>query len=223
MAEMSADDLPREKVIKKGISTLSNSELIALLLRTGNASESVLDLSKRILHFADGKLNRLSQVTLEQFLTINGIGYAKAITLLAAFELGRRSRCESVTERKVIRSAEDVLEFMQDKNAYAEHEEFWVIYLSQSSKILLGDKISQGGITSTVVDVRLVIKQAINLNATGLVLCHNHPSGRLVPSTQDRQLTIQIKKAAEFLSLKLLDHVIVCQNQYYSMMENGEI
>lgn len=223
IAEMSIDDRPREKVIQKGFSALTNSELIAILLRTGNPNESVLDLSKRILRAGNDNLNALSQLPLEQLTQLKGIGQAKAITLMAAFELGKRCRCEEVIQRKTIQSPQDVLELMQDKNAYAQHEEFWVIYLSQSSQILLTEKISQGGITSTVVDIRLILKQAINLNATCFILCHNHPSGNLNPSAQDRKMTSQMMMAAEYLSLKLLDHIIIHQNRFYSMNEMGNL
>ena len=223
IAEMSIDDRPREKVIQKGFSALTNSELIAILLRTGNPNESVLDLSKRILRAGNDNLNNLSQLPLEQLTKIKGIGQAKAITLMAAFELGKRCRCEEVIQRKTIQSPQDVLELMQDKNAYAQHEEFWVIYLSQSSQILHTEKISQGGITSTVVDIRLILKQAINLNATCFILCHNHPSGNLNPSAQDRKMTSQMMMAAEYLSLKLLDHIIIHQNRFYSMNEMGNL
>lgn len=223
IAEMSIDDRPREKVIQKGFSALTNSELIAILLRTGNPNESVLDLSKRILRAGNDNLNALSQLPLEQLTQLKGIGQAKAITLMAAFELGKRCRCEEVIQRKTIQSPQDVLELMQDKNAYAQHEEFWVIYLSQSSQILHTEKISQGGITSTVVDIRLILKQAINLNATCFILCHNHPSGNLNPSAQDRQMTSQMMMAAEYLSLKLLDHIIIHQNRFYSMNEMGNL
>ena len=223
IAEMSIDDRPREKVIQKGFSALTNSELIAILLRTGNPNESVLDLSKRILRAGNDNLNALSQLPLEQLTKIKGIGQAKAITLMAAFELGKRCRCEEVIQRKTIQSPQDVLELMQDKNAYAQHEEFWVIYLSQSSQILHTEKISQGGITSTVVDIRLILKQAINLNATCFILCHNHPSGNLNPSAQDRKMTSQMMMAAEYLSLKLLDHIIIHQNRFYSMNEMGNL
>lgn len=223
IAEMSIDDRPREKVIQKGFSALTNSELIAILLRTGNPNESVLDLSKRILRAGNDNLNALSQLPLEQLTQLKGIGQAKAITLMAAFELGKRCRCEEVIQRKTIQSPQDVLELMQDKNAYAQHEEFWVIYLSQSSQILHTEKISQGGITSTIVDIRLILKQAINLNATCFILCHNHPSGNLNPSAQDRKMTSQMMMAAEYLSLKLLDHIIIHQNRFYSMNEMGNL
>lgn len=223
IAEMSIDDRPREKVIQKGFSALTNSELIAILLRTGNPNESVLDLSKRILRAGNDNLNALSQLPLERLTQLKGIGQAKAITLMAAFELGKRCRCEEIIQRKTIQSPQDVLELMQDKNAYAQHEEFWVIYLSQSSQILHTEKISQGGITSTVVDIRLILKQAINLNATCFILCHNHPSGNLNPSAQDRKMTSQMMMAAEYLSLKLLDHIIIHQNRFYSMNEMGNL
>lgn len=223
IAEMSIDDRPREKVIQKGFSALTNSELIAILLRTGNPNESVLDLSKRILRAGNDNLNTLSQLPLEQLTAIKGIGQAKAITLMAAFELGKRCRCEEVILRKSIQSPHDVLELMQDKNAYAQHEEFWVIYLSQSSQILHTEKISQGGLTSTVVDIRLILKQAISLNATCFILCHNHPSGNLNPSAQDKKMTSQMMMAAEYLSLKLLDHIIIHQNRFYSMSEMGNL
>ncbi len=160
-------------------------------------------------------------MTLEQLIAIKGIGPAKAITLLAAFELGRRLRVETVSERVRIRTSSDAFQAIQGKIAHLKHEEFWAIYLSQASQILHLEQIGKGGLTSTVADVRVILQVALAQKATALILCHNHPSGSLNPSPEDISLTNQIKKASNILNIRLLDHIIVHNEKYFSFQEHG--
>lgn len=221
ITEWSAEDRPREKYASHGASALSNAELIAILLRTGNANESAVDMAKRLLVSCNNQLNVLAEKRLHQLMETNGIGQAKATTLLAAFELSKRMRAERVTEARHIRSVFDVVELMQDKIARLPHEEFWVIYLNQASKILKTSQIGKGGLSCTVVDVRLIIRESVILEATHIIVCHNHPSGSVKPSNQDKLLTQQIKNAASLLKIQLSDHIILHKNAYFSFLEEG--
>lgn len=217
----SVNDRPREKYVTKGPAALSDAELIAILLRTGSPRETAVDLAKRLLHSCNNQLNCLSQSSLRQLMKINGIGQAKAITLQAAFELGNRIRAEKIMEGQHIHTSHDVVELMQDKIAKLKHEEFWIIFLNQNSKILKTLLISKGGITSTLVDVRLIAQEAILTEATSIIACHNHPSGSIKPSENDIILTRQIQKAVNLLNIKLLDHIIIYYSKYYSFQEEG--
>ncbi len=217
------EDRPREKYATKGASFLSDAELIAILLRTGNSNESAVDIAKKLLHTCDNQLNKLSDLTTKQLLEIKGIGPAKAITLQAAFELGRRLRSEKVEEQQHIRSADDVIEIMQERIAHLKHEEFWTIYLNQSSKILDIEQIGKGGLTNTAVDLRLIFQKALALESTHLIVCHNHPSGSTRPSEADIHLTKQIREAANFFNITLTDHIILHKGRYYSFRESGAL
>ena len=220
ITDWSVNDRPREKYAAKGAAALSDAELIAILLRTGNASETAVDLAKRLLSSCHNQLNTLSEMTLRQLTDIKGIGQAKATALQAAFELGCRIRSEKIENEQHILYARDVMEIMQGKLSNLKHEEFWAIYLNQASKILKTDQIGKGGITATIVDIRLIMQDAILLGATAIIVCHNHPSGALTPSEADLNLTRQIKSAAEMLNIKLLDHIIMHKTKYYSFEEN---
>lgn len=219
--EWSVEDRPREKYAAHGASALSNAELIAILLRTGNATESAVDMAKRLLASCENQLNVLADKTLLQLTETKGIGQAKATTLMAAFELCKRMRAERISIAQHIRRTQDVIEIMQDKIARLRHEEFWVIYLNQASKILKISQVGRGGLNNTAVDVRLIIQESILLEATNLIVCHNHPSGSVRPSNQDKALTIQIREAAKLLSIQLTDHVILHKNMYFSFAEEG--
>lgn len=221
--EWSVQDRPREKYAKNGAVALSDAELIAILLRTGNSSESAVDLAKRLLASSGNSLNSLSDMSLRELSQIKGIGQAKAISLLTAFELGKRFRSEKVEESLLIRNSRDVVNLMQDKIAYLDHEEFWTIYLNQSNRILRTCQISKGGITSTEVDTRIVMQEAVLNKATQLIICHNHPSGSVKPSRADIQLTEKIRGAAELLDITLIDHIIIHREHYYSFAEEGRI
>ena len=221
--EWSVQDRPREKYAKNGAMVLSDAELIAILLRTGSATESAVDLAKKILSTSGNSLNTLSDMSLRELSKIKGIGQAKAISLLTAFELGKRIRSEKVEESLQIRNSRDVINLMQDKIAYLDHEEFWAIYLNQANRIMQTCQISKGGISSTGVDTRIVMQEAVLNKATQIVLCHNHPSGSVRPSRADTQLTEKLRNAAELMDIALIDHVIVHRERYYSFAEEGQL
>lgn len=221
--EWSVQDRPREKYAKSGASVLSDAELIAILLRTGNAAESAVDLAKRLLVSSGNSLNNISDMSLRELSQIKGIGQAKAISLLSAFELGKRTRAEKVEVSLQIHNSHDVVNLMQDKIAYLEHEEFWAIYLNHANRILKTVQISKGGITGTEVDTRIVMQEAVLNKATQIILCHNHPSGSVRPSKADIQLTDKLRSAAELMDLLLVDHLIIHKERYYSFAEEGRI
>ena len=221
--EWSVQDRPREKYAQNGAASLSDAELIAILFRTGNASESAVELAKRILSSSNNSLNTLSEKTLRELSEIKGIGQAKAIALLTAFEIGKRIRAEKVEERPVIQNSMDVVNLMQNKIAYLDHEELWVIYLNNSNRILDVVQINKGGISSTEVDVRIVLEKAVVMKSTQIILCHNHPSGSVRPSKADIQLTEKTRKAANILDVMLVDHIIIHRGKYYSFAEEGLI
>lgn len=217
----SQDDQPREKLLYKGKSTLSDAELVAILIGSGNRDESAVALCKRILASVDNNLKGLGKLSIKQLMQFKGIGEAKAITIAAALELGRRRRGEEALEKKKITSSVSVFELMQPIIGEIEHEEFWIIYLNNSNKILRKNLVSKGGITGTIVDVRIVLKNALELGAVGLILAHNHPSGTLKASEADRQVTQKLKLAAQSLDIKVLDHIIVTEKAYFSFADQG--
>ncbi|GAA0747349.1 MULTISPECIES: RadC family protein [Gaetbulibacter] len=217
----SQDDQPREKLRDKGKATLSDAELVAILIGSGNKEESAVELSKRILASVGNNLNELGKLSLKQLMDFKGIGEAKAITIAAAMELGRRRRGEEALERKKITSSISVFELMQPVIGELPHEEFWIVYLNNSNKVIQKQQLSKGGITGTLVDVRLVMKNALELGATGLILAHNHPSGTLKPSEADKQLTQKLKYAGESLDIKVLDHLIITEKAYFSFADEN--
>ena len=217
----SEDDKPREKLMLKGKSALSDAELIAILIGSGSRNESAVDLSKRILASVDNNLNALGKLSITQLMTFKGIGEAKAISIIAAMELGRRRRSEDALELKKVTSSKVIFEIMQPIIGELPHEEFWIIYLNNSNKVISKSQLSKGGITGTLVDVRIVFKTALEMGATALILCHNHPSGTLVPSEADKQITRKLKLAGESLEIKVLDHLIVTEASYYSFADEG--
>ncbi len=217
----SQDDQPREKLLYKGKSALSDAELVAILIGSGNREESAVSLCKRILSSVDNNLSELGKLSLQQLMDFKGIGEAKAITIAAALELGRRRRGEEALEKKKISSSASVFELMQPIIGELQHEEFWIIYLNNSNKVLRKNQLSKGGITGTLVDVRLVLKKAIEIGSTGIILAHNHPSGSLNPSSADKELTQKLKLAAESLDIKVLDHLIVTEKAYFSFADEN--
>lgn len=218
--DWSDDDRPREKLMLKGKSALSDAELIAILISSGSRNESAVDLSKRILAGADS-LNSLGKMSISQLMNFKGIGEAKAIAIIAALELGRRRRAEDAVELVKITSSKLVFEIMQPIIGELAHEEFWVLFLNNSNKVISKAQLSKGGITGTIVDVRLVFKLALESGATSLILCHNHPSGNLAPSEADKQITKKLKLAGESLDVKVLDHLIITETKYYSFVDKG--
>ncbi len=217
----SEDDRPREKLLLKGKAALSDAELIAILIGSGSRNESAVDLSKRILKSFDNNLNAIGKSTIEQLLQFKGIGEAKAITIQAAMELGRRRRTEEALELLKINSSQSVFDIMQPLLGELAHEEFWIIYLNNANKIISKFQLSKGGITGTLVDVRLVFKTALSLGAVGIILTHNHPSGTLKPSESDKQITQKLKIAGEQLDIKVLDHLIITETSYFSFSDEG--
>lgn len=217
----SEDDRPREKLLNKGKDALSDAELVAILIGSGSRNESAVDLCKRILASTNNNLNALGKISIKQLMEFKGIGEAKAITIIAALELGRRRRAEETLQLKKITSSQSVFELMQPIIGELPHEEFWIIYLNNSNKILHKNQLSKGGITGTLVDVRLVMKTAIEVGAVGLILSHNHPSGTLKPSEADKQITKKLKVASESLDIKVLDHLIVTEKAYFSFADEG--
>ena len=215
----SQDDQPREKLLYKGKAALSDAELVAILIGSGNREESAVDLCKRILASTDNNLSALGKLSIKQLMEFKGIGEAKAISIIAALELGRRRRGEEALEKKKITSSASVFELMQPVIGELQHEEFWIVYLNNSNKVLQKNQLSKGGITGTLVDVRLVLKNALEVGATGLILAHNHPSGTLKPSEADKQITQKLKNAAQSLDIKVLDHLIITEKAYFSFAD----
>ena len=217
----SEDDKPREKLMLKGKSVLSDAELIAILIGSGSRNESAVDLSKRILASVDHNLNALGKLSIAQLTNFKGIGEAKAISIIAATELGRRRKSEEVVELTKITSSKAVFEVMQPIIGELTHEEFWVLFLNNSNKILFKAQLSKGGMTGTVIDTRIVFKIALEQNATSIILSHNHPSGKLQPSEADIQITKKIKSAGQQLDIPVLDHIIITERGYYSFADEG--
>jgi DNA repair protein RadC len=215
------DDRPREKFLLKGKATLSDSELLAILIGSGSRSESAVQLCQRILASANNNLNVLGKLSIKQLIQFKGVGEAKAISIAAAMELGRRRRMEEAVELQKITSSKVIFEIMQPIIGELPHEEFWVLYLNNSNKVIYKTQLSKGGITGTVVDIRLLLKVALEQNAISLILCHNHPSGKLIASEADIQITQKIKVAARQLDLFIVDHVIITENGYLSFADEA--
>ena len=223
--DWSPDDQPREKFLAKGVNTLSNAELLAIILRSGTKEESVVELSQRILQSFGNDLNRLGKVSANHLMAnFKGIGEAKAIGIIAALELGkRRKKAEEIGPRKKIICSMDIYRYFYPLLCDLPHEEFWALFLNHSNRIIDQFKISQGGISETVVEGKLIYKEAIARLASFVVLCHNHPSGSHLPSPQDNTVTHRIKKGLELLDMYLLDHVILTDGKYYSYADEGKI
>ncbi|MBK9223602.1 MAG: DNA repair protein RadC [Flavobacterium sp.] len=211
----------REKLMTKGKALLSDAELLAILIGSGSRNEGAVELSKRILSTVDNNLNALGKMSLQQLMSFKGIGEAKAITIIAAMELGRRRRAEEAIELQKITSSKSIFEMMQPIIGELPHEEFWIIYLNNSNKVLSKSQLSKGGITGTVVDIRLVFKTAIEMGAVSIILSHNHPSGALQPSEADRQITRKLKQAGDSLDIKILDDLIITETNYFSFADEG--
>jgi DNA repair protein RadC len=210
--EWAKDDRPREKLLAIGAENLSNSELLAILIHNGSKEKTAVDLAKEVLNLGQNNLNELGKLGIKELTSIKGIGEAKAITLLAALEMGRRRHGSLPLEKTIIKQSNDVAIFLQTKLQDYQHEVFAVLYLNRANKIKHFEIISEGGITGTVADPRIILRKALEQNATNLILCHNHPSGNLKPSQADQLLTITIN-----------DHIIVSESGYYSFADEGMI
>lgn len=214
-------DRPREKLLLKGKTALTDAELLAILIRSGTPNQSAIDLSKQILDSVSNNLIGLSRLTVSNLTQFKGIGEAKAITVLAALELGRRRRGAEAMDRKTITSSADAYEVLQMHIGDIDYEQFAIIMLNQANKVLKVENISEGGITGTVVDPKRVFRTALTNNAINIILAHNHPSGSLKPSKHDLELTQKLKKAGEFLQIMVLDHLILGDNKFLSMADEG--
>lgn len=216
------EDRPREKMLQKGVSSLSNAELLAILIGSGSKTMTAVDLSKKILNDAGNHLQSLGKKTIAELIAeYNGVGEAKAITILAAMELGRRRQSEDALKQPKIDGSQTVADIFQPLLSDLPYEEFWVLYLSRSNKIIASEKISQGGVSGTVVDVKLIFKPALEKLASALILCHNHPSGNRQPSAEDISITRKCVEAGKVLSVSVLDHIIISHNDYYSFADDG--
>jgi DNA repair protein RadC len=219
--QWAVEDRPREKLLSKGIRTLSDAELLAILIGSGTKEASAVDLAKEILGTTGNNLNDLSRMSVHDLKKFKGIGEARAITIVSAMELGRRRKLEEVRRKKQISTSRDVYDFFHPFIGDLPHEEFWVLHLSRSNRILAWKRISQGGIAGTVTDIRLILKDALENTASALIICHNHPSGNLQPSEADREITKKIAEAARIMDIRLLDHIIIGEGGYYSFADEN--
>ncbi|MEO6253029.1 MAG: DNA repair protein RadC [Ferruginibacter sp.] len=215
------DDRPREKLLAKGAAALSNSELLAILLNSGSKNKSAVELAKEILRLGHDNLNELGKLSIHDFKQVKGIGEAKSIIISAALELGRRRHGSAALEKTVIRSSRDIAQYLQATLKDHSYEVFAVVFLNRANKINHFEIISKGGITGTVADPRVILKKALEEDATSIVLCHNHPSGNLQPSRADEELTKKIKEAAAYFDIKIIDHIIVSEEGFYSFADEG--
>jgi DNA repair protein RadC len=213
------EDRPREKLLTKGIKSLSDTELLAILIRTGQQNESAVEIARKILLLVNNNLSELGKLSVMDLEKVKGIGKAKAITLIAALELGRRIKLSEIQQKQKISGSRDAFEYVQSFVEDLSYEEFWVLYLNRSHRIIDQVKISQGGISGTVIDVRIILKHAIEKLASSIIISHNHPSGNLEPSHADIQITKKIKQAADFHDIQVLDHIIIGDQQYYSFAD----
>jgi DNA repair protein RadC len=215
------DDRPREKLLSKGRTALSDAELIAILIGSGNKDESAVELSKRILASIQNNLNELAKLSIQDLMKFKGIGEAKAISIAAALELGRRRKEQNNTGKVRITTSKGAFDVFYPLVADLPHEEFWVLLLSRSNEIISKNRISSGGVSGTVADTRLIFKQAIEMLATSVIFCHNHPSGNTNPSDADIKLTNRLKQAGEIMEIKVIDHIIIGGKDYFSFADEG--
>ncbi len=223
ITQWAEEDRPRERMTNLGAEALSNAELLAILIGSGSKRESAVELMKRMLADCNNNLNTLGKMTIHELCTYNGIGEAKAISILAACELGKRRQMETPEERPDLGTATRIYNHMHPIMQDLDVEEFWVLLLNQNYRLIKKVRISHGGITETAVDIRIVMKEAVLSNCTILAVCHNHPSGNLSPSRDDDNLTRNIKRACELMRIHFLDHVIITDGQYYSYHELGKV
>lgn len=218
---LAEEDRPREKLLLKGRSTLSNAELIAILIRSGTREETAIELVQRMLSKYNNDLNELGKISVSDLQKFKGIGKVKAVTIIAALELGRRRQITEAQNKVQFRNSCDIFDMMQPVLGDLAYEEFWAIYLNKANKVMERERLSSGGVAGTVVDVKMIMKSAIQKLASALVVCHNHPSGNLTPSEADIQLTRKIKEAAKNLDIVLIDHLIIGDKSYFSFSDEG--
>jgi DNA repair protein RadC len=224
IADLDESDKPREKALTQGIRSLSNAELLAIIFGSGLPGKSVISMSQEVLASCDNRLSRLSRMSIHEMKkSFKGVGIAKAISLAAAFELGLRTRDEDAALDPQVKCSTDIYNIMRVKLERLEYEEFWVLYLSRSNRVIYEECMSKGGVSGTVTDVRLILKRAIELLASGIILVHNHPSGNTHPSPDDNRITAKIKEAASLLDINVLDHLIITPTDYFSYNDNGRL
>ena len=217
------DDRPREKLLNKGKTALSDAELLAILLNTGSRNETVVDLAKRILGSVNNDLVSLSRMSHKELTQFKGMGPAKAVTLAAALELGRRRRESEAAQKVKISSSKDAFEYLAPLLSDLTHEEFWILLLNRANKVIGKHRVGAGGFTGTVADPRIIFKTALEHSAVALILSHNHPSGNLKPSMEDINLTKKLNEAGKFLDIPILDHLIIGESSYYSFADEGNL
>lgn len=215
------DDKPREKMILKGKGSLSDAELIAILIGSGSNEESAVELARRILRSCEGNLVELSRLSLNQLMKFKGIGAAKAVSIIAALELGKRRRSAEARERQLIRTSNDAFELFYVHAVDQPYEKFWVMMLDQANKVISIAEVSEGGMTGTVADPKKIFKIALENNACNIIVCHNHPSGQLKPSEADMAITNKLKRSGEALDVRLLDHLIIGNDSFFSFADEG--
>ncbi|MDR0394944.1 MAG: DNA repair protein RadC [Tannerella sp.] len=221
--ELAEEDRPREKMMLKGAFSLSDAELMAILLRVGNTDETAVQLSQRILGGVSNNLNTLGKLSVKDLMKYKGIGDAKAVTIVAAMELGRRREVSEPVKRESIRSSNDAFRLFYPFLCDIPHEELWIALTNHAGKVIEKMQISRGGLGETSADLRFIMKAAINSTCHGIILCHNHPSGNIQPSAQDDTLTSKLGKAAQLMSMQLLDHIIISDKYYYSYADEGRL
>lgn len=222
--DLAEEDRPREKMLLKGVASLSDAELLGILIASGNKNETAVELAQRILHSVSNNLNTLGKLEIKHLIkNFNGIGEAKAITIVAALELGKRRKLSEVIVQPQITSSEDVYQIFHPVLADLKHEEVWVLLMNRANKVLKKIQVSKGGVTGTVVDIRMIMKEAIDSLASAIILCHNHPSGNSNPSGDDDSITKRLKEAGYIMDIRLLDHIIVCDHSYYSYLDKGRL
>ena len=223
LKQLAEEDRPREKLLLKGRQSLTNAELIAILIGSGNTKETAVELAQRILVHYRNNLDLLGRLSVDDFVKFPGIGPAKAITIMAALELGRRRNLAEAEQKVQIKSSRDIYDVMYPLISDLPNEEFWVLHLNKANRLIEKEKISVGGIAGTVVDLKIILKSALQKLASALILVHNHPSGNLAPSDADLSITKKLKEAAHILEIAVLDHVIIGDKNYFSFADNGNI
>ena len=219
----SPEDRPREKLLLKGTTALSEAELIAILIVSGTSKMSAVEVAKKILQLVGNNLNELAKMTVKDLMKMKGIGEARAITIVAALELGRRRKTEGVDEKPRITSSHDAFDLIRNELMDLPHEEFWVMLLNRANRVIKKRRVSEGGVTGTVADPKIIYKMALEELACGIIVVHNHPSGNLMASQSDIDLTKKLKEAGRFLEIQLLDHLIIANRKYFSFADEGII
>lgn len=224
ITDWAEEDRPREKLLMKGVQNLSDAELLAILIGSGNKNETAVELSQRILHFVKNNLNSLGRLSINELINnFNGIGEAKAITIIAALELGRRRKDSEREKMAQIKSSIDIFNLFQPILGDLPHEESWILLLNSANKIIKRLQVSKGGLNGITIDIRMIMKESIESLATGIILVHNHPSGNLTPSREDDDITTKLSVASSFVDIQMIDHVIITDDEFYSYKDENRI